>query len=71
MQGASRGLLENYRKVYVVIATRRLSTNTKSKELVDSYTLRIYKGPNRQLMLRARIYSNYIKNRPKGYTRGL
>jgi hypothetical protein len=71
MQGASRGLLKNCRKVYVIIATRGLSANTKSKELADSYALRIRKGPNRQLVLRARIHSNHAKNRPKGYTRGL
>jgi hypothetical protein len=47
MQGASRGLLENCRKVYIIIAVYRLSANTKAKELIDSYTLRIYKGPNR------------------------
>jgi hypothetical protein len=71
MQGTSRGLLENCRKVYVVIAAHRLSTNTKAKELIDSHALRIHKGPNRQLVLRDRIHSNHTKNRPKGYTRSL
>jgi hypothetical protein len=64
-------LLENCRKVRVVIATRGPSANTKSKELADSHALRIRKGPDRQLILRARIYSNYVKNRPEGHTRGL
>jgi hypothetical protein len=71
MQGAGGGLLENCRKVRVVIAARRPSANTKSKELMDSHALRIREGPDRQLVLGARIYSNYAKNRPEGHTRGL